>query len=249
MRLGGKVAVVTGSGRGIGRAIGLAFAKEGASLVVNDVHAENANGVVKEIEDLGAKAVAVVADVSVKKEAEKIIDAAIESFGRIDILVNNAGVTRDAMFLKMTEEDWDEVMIVNLKGVFYCTKAVLKHMVERRYGKIITLGSMAGVSGNVGQTNYGASKAGVIGFTLCLAREMAKYGINVNSICPGFIDTEMTRAIPEKVRSTMVPFLKYRAINNRVGKPEDVANVAVFLASDESSYITGEVIRVTGGAF
>jgi len=249
MRLNGKVAVVTGSARGIGRAITLAFAREGANLVINDVHAEKANDVVKEIESLGGKAVAVVADVSVREEAEKIIDAAIDRFGRIDILVNNAGITRDALFLKMTEEDWDKVMAVNLKGVFHCTKAALKHMVERKYGKIITISSMAGVSGNVGQTNYGASKAGVIGFTLCLAREMAKHGININSICPGFIDTELTRAIPEKVKSTMIPFLQYRAINHRLGKPEDVATVAVFLASDESSYITGEVIKVTGGAF
>jgi len=150
--------------------------------------------------------------------------------------------------MKMTEEEWDSVMAVNLKGVFYCTKAALKHMVKRKYGKIINLTSRGGLLGSVGQTNYGASKAGVVGFTLCLAREMARYGINVNAICPGFIDTDMTKAIPEKVRSKKVLSVQKAAIGGRVGQPEDVANVAVFLASDESSYVTREVIWVTGGA-
>lgn len=248
MRLSSKVAVVTGSGRGIGRAIALAFAKEGASVVVNARHAEHANNVVKEVGKLGGKAVAVTGDVSIKEEAEKIVNAAIENFGKIDILVNNAGINRDALFMKMTEEEWDSVMAVNLKGVFYCTKAALKHMVKREYGKIINLTSRGGLLGSVGQTNYGASKAGVVGFTLCLAREMARYGINVNAICPGFIETDMTRAIPEKVRSKKVLLVQKAAIGGRVGQPEDVANVAVFLASDESSYVTREVIWVTGGA-
>jgi len=247
LRLNGKVAVITGSGQGIGRAIAVALAKDGVSVVVNDVYLERVNDVVNEIENLGRKAVGVTGDVSKKEEAKKMIDTALEKFGKIDILVNNAGITRDALFMKMTEEEWDSVMSVNLKGIFYCTKEATKYMVERKYGKIINITSTSGLYGNIGQTNYGASKAGVVGFTLSLAKEMARYGINVNAICPSFIDTPMIQAIPEKVKGKIISFIQSRAIHNRLGRPEDVANVAVFLASDESSYITGEVIKVTGG--
>lgn len=247
MKLIGKVAVVTGAGQGVGKAISLAFAKEGASIILNDVNFEKVSEVVEDAVKLGSKAISVKGDVSKKKDAKIIVETAIENFSKIDVLVNNAGITRDALFLKMTEEEWDAVMAVNLKAVFYLTKVALVHMVKRKYGKIINLTSTSGVYGNIGQTNYGASKAGVIGFTLCLAKEMTKYGINVNSICPSFIETPMISTIPKKVLNRIVSYIKSNAINNRLGQPEDVANVAVFLASDESSYITGEVIKITGG--
>jgi 3-oxoacyl-[acyl-carrier protein] reductase len=247
MKLKGKVAVVTGAGQGIGKAISLAFAKEGASIILNDVNIKKVNKVVKDAIELDVEVVAVKGDISKKKDAKKIIETAIEKFSKIDVLVNNAGITRDALFLKMTEEEWDAVMAVNLKAIFYLTKEALVHMVKRKYGKIINLTSTSGIYGNIGQTNYGASKAGVIGFTLCLAKEMTKHGINVNSICPSFIETPMLYKIPKKVRNRIMSYIKTNAINNRLGQPEDVANAAVFLASDESSYITGEVLKITGG--
>ncbi len=242
MRLSGKKVVVTGSGRGIGRAIAIKLAREGADVMAADIDAESVQKVAEEIKRLGVKGIGVRVDVSKKEEVEKIFETAKEEFGRLDVLVNNAGINRDALLHKMTDEEWTQVLAVNLTGVFFCTRKAAKIMRDQRYGRIINISS-AGWLGNIGQTNYSASKAGVVGLSKTVARELAPRGITVNVICPGFIDTEMTRAVPEKIKEIILNRIPTR----RIGKPEEVANVVAFLASDEASYVTGAIIDVGGG--
>jgi 3-oxoacyl-(acyl-carrier-protein) reductase len=242
MRLENKIAVVTGAGRGIGKGIAIRLAEEGANVVVADVNLEIATLAVDEIKKLGRKALPVKTDVSKWEDAENLIASTVREFGRIDVLVNNAGINRDAMLHKMTSEQWDQVIAVNLTGTFNCLKAAALVMREQEYGRIINISS-AGWQGNIGQANYSASKAGVIGLTKTAARELAKKNITVNAICPGFIDTEMTRGVPDKVWEIMVSKIPM----GKVGTPRDIGNVIAFLASDDASYVTAEVINVGGG--
>jgi 3-oxoacyl-[acyl-carrier protein] reductase len=241
----GKVAIVTGSGRGIGRAIALAFAREGADIVVNVSRSvEQMNEVVKDIESLGRKALGIVADVSSFSEAEKLVKSAIVHFGKVDILVNNAGIARPAMCYKLTEEEWNSVMNVNLTGTINCIRAVAPHMIERKTGKIINIASIAGRDGMIGNINYAASKAGIFGITKTAAKELARYGINVNAVAPGFIETAMTEWLKEpEFHEKYLP----RIPLGRLGKPEEVAELVLFLASNKSNYITGEIIAIDGG--
>jgi len=245
-RLEGKAAVVTGGGRGIGRSICLAFAKEGADVIVNYASKDQpAQEVVEMIKKMGRKAVAVKGNVALKADAERIIQTAIDNFGKIDILVNNAGVSKPNMLHKMTEEQWDEVLDIHLKGPFLCIQAASKYMMEKKYGKIINVTSAAGVSGTKGQINYSSAKGGIIALTKSAARELAGYGITVNVISPGYVSTDMT----EKIRTD--PKLKEiytgRILLGRFSEPEEVAPAFVFLASDESNYITGQLLCVDGG--
>jgi 3-oxoacyl-[acyl-carrier protein] reductase len=243
--LTGKVAMVTGSAQGIGKAIGLLFARNGADIAVSDVNIEKAEETAREIQALGRRAMAIKSDVSRLDEVEKMVQAVLEQFGRIDILINNAGIARDKLILRMTEEDWDAVLDINLKGTFNCTKAVIRHMSKQRSGKIVNIASVVGEMGNAGQANYSASKAGVIGLTKTVAREFAQRGINVNAIAPGYIRTPMTDALPEKAKEE----LKGMIPMERLGQPEDVAEAALFLVSEASSYITGQVLNVNGGIY
>ena len=245
MKLTGKVALVTGAAQGIGRAIGLLLARNGADIVVSDINLEKAEETAKEIRGIGPKAMAVKVDVSNLSDVERMVEDILEKLAKIDILVNNAGITRDKLILRMTEEDWDAVLSVNLKGTFNCTKAVIRHMAKQRSGKIVNIASVVGEMGNAGQANYSASKAGVIGLTKTIAREYAQRGINVNAIAPGYIETPMTEALPEKAKEE----LKRLIPMERLGKPEDVAEGALFLVSEESSYITGQVLNVNGGIY
>jgi 3-oxoacyl-[acyl-carrier protein] reductase len=246
MRLEGKAAIVTGSGRGIGRAIAIKFAQEGADVVVNYTsRPDTANETAQEIEKLGRKAVVVKADVANKADADNMVKSAIDAFGKVDILVNNAGISWPAMLYKMTEEQWDKVVDVHLKGAFLCTAAVANHMRERKYGKIINVISTAGVFGTVGQINYASAKAGLVGFTKSASRELGRSGVNVNCVVIGIIETEMT----EKIRSDpkLQDVYMGRIQLQRFGKVDDVSPLFVFLGSDESSYITAQVIGVDGG--
>ena len=245
MKLKGKVALVTGAAQGIGKAVALLLAQSGADVVVSDINLEKAEETAREIESTGVRAMAVKVDVANLGDVERTVAAILEEFGRIDILVNNAGITRDKLILRMSEEDWDLVLDVNLKGTFNCTKAVVKHMAKQRSGKIVSIASVVGEMGNAGQVNYSASKAGVIGLTKTLAREFAQRGINVNAIAPGYIETPMTEVLPEKVKEE----LKRLIPMERLGKPEDVAQAVLFLVSDESNYITGHVLKVNGGIY
>lgn len=245
MQLNDRIALVTGAAQGIGRTIALLLAQEGAQLVIADLNGTQAQETAKEIEALGRKALAVQVDVSRFAEAEKMAAAALEAFGRIDILVNNAGITRDGLFLRMGEEEWDAVMTVNLKSVFNCSKAVVRQMTKQREGRIISIASVVGQIGNIGQANYAASKAGIIGLTKTLAREFVSRGITVNAVAPGFIETEMTGSLPEKVKEGFLQAIPM----GRMGTPREVAQAVVFLASDASSYITGQVINVNGGLY
>ena len=245
MELIGKVALITGGAQGIGKAIALLLARNGADIVVTDVNLERAEETSGEIQALGRKGMALKADVSRLAEVEALVQTVVEKFGRIDILVNNAGIARDKLILRMTEEDWDAVLGVNLKGTFNCTKAVIKHMSKQRSGKVVNIASVVGEMGNAGQANYSASKAGVIGFTKTLAREFAQRGININAIAPGYIQTPMTDALPEKAKEE----LKRMIPMERLGQPEDVARAVLFLVSEASSYITGHVLNVNGGIY
>jgi len=245
VELEGKVALVTGGAQGIGRAIGLLLAQKGATIVISDINIQKAEETAQEIEALGQRAMAVQVDVANFQEVEKMVDAIVEKFSRIDILVNNAGITRDKLILRMSEEDWDSVIRINLKGTFNCTKAALKYMSRQRSGKIVNIASVVGIMGNAGQANYSASKAGIIGFTKTIAREFAQRGINVNAIAPGYIQTPMTDVLPEKVKEE----LKRLIPMERLGQPEDVAQAVLFLVSEASSYITGQVLNVNGGIY
>lgn len=240
-----KVAVVTGASRGIGRSISLALAAEGARIVAVDLDIEETEKVVDEIRALGAEALAVQGNVTVAADAERMIEAAVEKFGRVDILVNNAGITRDGLLLRMKDEDWDAVLTVNLKGAFICSRAAAKVMAKQRSGRIINIASVVGQMGNAGQANYCASKAGLIGLTKSNARELAKRNVTVNAVAPGFIATAMTEALPEKVRQELAAQIPLE----RLGTAEDIANAVVFLAAERSGYITGQVIGVNGGMY
>lgn len=243
-KLDGKTAVVTGASRGIGRAIALQLASEGANVVVNFSGSEQkAQQVVEEINSLGAKAIAVQANVADNESVQSLMNAAIEQFGSIDILVNNAGITRDNLIMRMKEEEWDDVINTNLKGVFLCTKAVTRQMMKQRSGRIINITSIVGVMGNAGQANYVAAKAGVIGLTKTTARELASRNILVNAIAPGFITTEMTDALPEEVKSSMLSQIPLGSL----GEPEHIAKAVVFLASEDSNYMTGQTLHIDGG--
>lgn len=246
MRLKGKVAIVTGSGRGIGEGIALCFAEEGAKIVVNDVNAAEMNRTVEAIKNKGGKAVGIAGSVASREVAQKMVDAAVKEFGTVDILVNNAGIIRDAMLHKMTDEQWDQVIEVNLKGVFLCTQCAARVMREKGYGKIINISSTSW-RGNAGQLNYSATKAGVIGMAKTAAKELASKGINVNVIAPGMIWTDMIKSMPPPIVEKMEKGLALIVPLNRKGVPQDVANLALFLASDESSYVTGQVIHCDGG--
>jgi 3-oxoacyl-[acyl-carrier protein] reductase len=245
LKLAGKVTLVTGAAQGIGKAIALLLARNGSDIVVSDINLERAEETAKEIEGIGQRAMAIRVDVANSEKVERMVQTILERFGHIDILVNNAGIARDRLILRMTEEDWDAVLNVNLKGTFNCTKAVVRHMSKQRSGKIVSIASVVGEMGNAGQANYSASKAGVIGFTKTIAREFAQRGINVNAIAPGYIETPMTDALSEKTKEE----LKQLIPMDRLGRPEDVAEAVLFLVSEASSYITGEVLNVNGGIY
>jgi len=249
MKLIGKVAIVTGSARGIGKVIAKSFASEGAAVVVTDILIEQAQQVVDEIRNQGGTAIAFKADVVNRADVHNLVKSTLENFKAVHILVNNAGITRHAPFLELTEEDWDVVLDVDLKGVFNCTQAVLGHMMEQRYGKIINISSVTGTGTASGDmASYGPAKAGVIQLTKVTAREAGPYGINVNSIAPGLIMTEIiyTRRSKEEAER-LIEERKQQAALGRVGRPEDIANLALFLASDDSNFITGQVICCDGG--
>lgn len=242
--LEGKTALVTGGARGIGKAIALKFAAEGANVAFSDLnYDDNAAALEKEIEVMGVKGKGYASDASSFDGSEKLINDVVADFGRIDVLVNNAGITRDNLLMRMTEADWDLVIKVNLKSIFNMTKAVQKVMLKQRSGSIINMSSVVGLSGNAGQSNYSASKAGLIGFTKSMAQELGSRSIRCNAIAPGFIETDMTAKLPEDVRKNWIEGIPLK----RGGKPEDVADVALFLGSDLSSYVTGQVISVCGG--
>ncbi len=244
MKLNGKNALVTGGSRGIGRSIALALAKEGANVIINySSNPTAAEAVIQEIEALGVKGLAVKGNVASQEDVKDMLEKIEAVFDGVDILVNNAGITKDNLFIRMKEEEWDQVMDVNLKGVFLCTKAVTRKMIKQKFGKIINISSVVGVMGNAGQANYCASKAGVIGFTKSIAKELAGKNICVNAIAPGFIDTDMTAVLSDTVKDEMLKHIPLK----RYGKPEDIANLVVFLSSDASNYITGQVIQVDGG--
>ena len=241
MNLSDRVAIVTGSARGIGQAIALKLAEVGATVVVNDV--DNAEPVAEEIRAMGQQSLAVLADVSSSPDANRLVDTAVSTYGRVDILVNNAGITRDQLVMRMTDEDWDNILRINLKSAFLCTRAVIRHMMKQRWGRIISISSIVGVVGNAGQANYASAKAGIIGFTRSIAKEVASRGITANAIAPGFIDTAMTQKLDENQRQE----LKNRIPVGYIGSPRDVAEAVAFLASEEARYITGQVLGVDGG--
>ncbi|MFC2767558.1 MAG: 3-oxoacyl-[acyl-carrier-protein] reductase [Mitsuokella sp.] len=244
MLLDGKAALVTGASRGIGRAVALRLAKEGAKVVVNYAgNAKAAEETKAAVEAAGSEAVCVRADVAHADEVAALFDAAVKAFGTVDILVNNAGITRDGLLMRMKDEDFDAVLATNLRGVYLCTKAASKIMMKKRSGRIVNMTSVVGLMGNVGQTNYAAAKAGILGFSKSAAKELAARGITVNMVAPGFIATDMTAVLSDKVREQLVGTIPL----GRMGEPEDVANAVLFLVSDAAAYITGQVVNVDGG--
>jgi len=244
MDLTNKVAIVTGSGRGIGQAIALKLAEVGATVVINDVgEATFVDSVVEEIKAMNRESLAILADVSSSADVSRLVEETMATYGRIDILVNNAGITRDQLALRMSDEDWDRVINVNLKSVFLCTRAVLRHMVKQRWGRVINIASIVGIIGNPGQANYASAKAGIIGFTRTIAKEVASRGITTNAIAPGFIDTGMTQQLQDDWKQE----LQKRIPLGYLGVPRDVAEAVAFLASEEARYITGQVLNVDGG--
>ena len=246
LSLEGKVSLVTGGARGLGKSIALKLASLGSDVVINDIGGDEfARETVSEIESMGRKAVFIKADISKFEEAKSLVEQSVEQFGKIDVLVNNAGITRDNLIMRMSEEDFDAVINVNLKGTFNVSKAAIRGMLKTKNCSIINVSSVVGVAGNAGQTNYAASKAGVIGFTKSLAKEVAKKNVRVNAVAPGFIETDMTDKLPEEI----IEGYKQNIPLGSLGSPEDVSNTVAFLASDMSKYITGQVIVVDGGLF
>ncbi|WP_040228085.1 3-oxoacyl-[acyl-carrier-protein] reductase [Bhargavaea cecembensis] len=243
-KLDGKSAIVTGSSRGIGRAIAIRLAAEGARVAVNFAGSEEkANETVRLIEEAGGEAFAVRASVNEADDVKRLVDETVSRFGSVDILVNNAGITKDNLLMRMKEDEWDDVIDTNLKGVFLCTKAVARPMMKKRSGVIVNLASVVGVAGNAGQANYVAAKAGVIGLTKTAAKELSARGIRVNAVAPGFIETDMTGKLPEEVKEGMLGQIPL----GKLGSPESVANAVLFLSSDDSNYITGQTLHVDGG--
>ena len=242
-KLEGKVALITGAAQGIGKSIALLFAQEGATVIVSDINLEQATATAAEIGKLGGKAVPAKNNVADPVDVDSKVKELIAQFGKIDILVNNAGITRDTLFIRMKKEDWDAVLNINLSGVFNLCKAIAPLMMKQRSGKIVNIASIVGEMGNAGQANYSASKAGVIGLTKTLARELAPRGITVNAIAPGFIQTAMTDKIPAEIKQKMLEQIPL----SRLGQPEDIAQAVLFLASGSADYITGQVINVNGG--
>jgi len=240
-----EIALVTGASRGIGRAIALALASQGAKVVASARNAEALDNLVEEIKGQGGEATAVVGDVAVDTDASRLIDQAVAAYGHLDILVNNAGITRDGLLLRMKSEDWDAVLDTNLKGSFLCIRAAAKVMSKQRSGRIINISSVVGEMGNAGQANYCASKAGLLGLTKSVARELARRNVTVNAITPGFIVTDMTDDMTDKAREAMTEQIPL----GRLGEVDDIANAVIFLASDPSSYITGQVLGVNGGMY
>ncbi|MDD3158278.1 3-oxoacyl-[acyl-carrier-protein] reductase [Anaeromusa sp.] len=244
MHVDNKVALITGASRGIGRATALELAKAGAKIVINYAgNAAAAQEVLKAIQDMGGQAIAVQANIAVAAEVDELIQKTVTAFGSIDILVNNAGITRDALLMRMKEADWDAVLDTNLKGVFLCTKAVSKLMLKQRSGRIINMTSVVGLTGNASQANYAAAKAGVVGFTKSMAKELGSRGITVNAVAPGFIATDMTEVLPDSVKEQMTSTIPL----GRPGTPSDVAKAVLFLCSDAAAYITGQTLNVDGG--
>jgi 3-oxoacyl-[acyl-carrier protein] reductase len=244
MSMEGKIAIVTGGARGIGRAISEVLSQRGAEVVIADLLLEQAETTAQELtSSSGKRTLAVAVDVANHASAKEMVERALAEFGRVDILVNNAGITRDTLLMRMDEADWDAVLNINLKGAFNCSKAVLRPMMKQRYGRIVNISSVSGLAGQAGQTNYSSSKAGLIGFTKALAREVASRQITVNAVAPGFVPTALTVDLPEELKESM---LKITPLG-RMGKPEEIAYAVAFFASDEAAYITGQVLSVDGG--
>jgi 3-oxoacyl-[acyl-carrier protein] reductase len=245
MSMTDKVALITGAGRGIGKVIALTLAKEGANIIVNDIDRAATESTAKVIQAMGRKVITDSANIAIRSEVDTMCENIQQEFGKLDILINNAGITRDALLLKMKDEQWNSVIDVNLTGVFYCIQASLSLMKKQEGGRIINMTSASAQMGNIGQVNYAASKAGIIGMTKTLAKELARYQITVNAVAPGFIDTPMTEKIPDKVRNQLLSTIPLK----RAGKPEDVANLVKFLSSSDSDYITGQIIACNGGMY
>jgi 3-oxoacyl-[acyl-carrier protein] reductase len=244
MKLEGKVALVTGASRGIGKAVALKLAAEGAKVAINFAgNIAKAEEVKTAVESSGGEAMLVQGDVSDFEKVNEIVKKVVDTWGRLDILINNAGITRDNLMLKMSESDFDSVIATNLKGVFNCTKAVTRLMMKQHSGRIVNMSSVVGLMGNAGQANYAAAKAGIIGFTKSVAKEFAPRGITVNAVAPGFIETDMTDALPDKIKTDLTEKIPI----GRIGKPDDIANAVMFFVADEAAYITGQVICVDGG--
>ncbi len=243
MRLKDKVAIITGGARGIGKEAGLLFLREGARVVVADFDGSAGEALEKEIRELGGEGYFYQVDVTDRNQTQAMVDNVMERFGRVDILINNAGITRDGILTKLNQEEWNQVIAVNLTGVFNCTQAVVQVMVSQGYGRVINASSVVGLYGNYGQTNYAATKAGVIGMTKSWAKELGRKGITVNAVAPGFIVTDMTTKVPEKILKIM----QEKTPVGRLGQPQDVAQAYLFLASDEASYINGAILNVDGG--
>lgn len=241
--LAGRIALITGSGQGIGHAVALELARRGATIITNDVSGCCADDALEEIKRLGGDGLAITADVSDKAQVDAMMEQIIDTYGQIDILVNNAGTTRDNLLMRMPEEDWDLILRVNLKSAWLCSKAAIRPMMRKRYGRIINMSSVSGIAGQMGQTNYSASKAGMIGMTKALAREVASRGITVNAVAPGFVHTKLTENLPQDILDTLVANIPM----GRWGEVDDVAKAVGFLASDDANYITGHVLSVDGG--
>ena len=243
MRFSQRAALVTGGGRGIGRAIALCLARDGANVAVLDINEDNAKQTAEMVRNLGCQAVAIQADVSDSGAVQRAVNTTIETLGDLHILVNNAGITRDMLIIKMKEDEWKKVIDINLTSAFLCSRAAVKHMLRKRYGRVVNISSVVGLAGQAGQTNYSASKAGLIGLTKSLAKEVGSRGITVNAVAPGFIPTALTDVLPEEQRAAVIAATPL----GRLGTVEDIANAVAFLASDEAGFITGQVLSVDGG--